>query len=59
MRLLVKRPQLKGKNMVFDNWEQAQDYYYKHHQCDSDDVEKEQALIERWIESEGHTITND
>ena len=45
--------------MTFDTWEQAQDAYYAHHQCDSDDVEKEEARIIRWIEEEGHTILED
>lgn len=42
--------------MIFNSWEQAQDYYYKHHQCDSDDADKEEARIIKWAEEEGHTI---
>lgn len=45
--------------MTFDTWSDAEDAYYAHHQCDSDDADKEQARVERWVESEGHVVLED
>lgn len=41
---------------LFDSWEQASEEYYKSHDCMSDDVDKEDAAIERWIEGIGYEL---
>lgn len=39
-----------GKQLVFDTQEEADEYFYKEvGQCDSDDVDREQAKIDNWV----------
>ena len=44
--------------MTFKNWEEAEVYFYEHFGCESDDSDKENARVERWIEINGHKIKN-
>lgn len=42
--------------MIFKTWEEAEEDFYTHNDCISDDVDTESARIERWVEDCGHKI---
>jgi hypothetical protein len=42
--------------MKFKTWEDAEIEFYKLEDCLSDDPDKEQARVERWIEDNNHVI---
>lgn len=42
--------------MTFKTHEEAEKYFYEHFDCLSDDVDKEEARIMNWIESNNITI---
>lgn len=44
---------------TFATWRDAEDAFYESHDCLSDDSDKEQARVERWVESEGHVVLED
>ncbi len=45
--------------MIFDSWDEAEAKFYTTHDCLSDDAEREQARVERWVESNGHVVLED
>jgi len=42
--------------MIFNSWESAEEEFYKHNDCLSDDSDSEGARVERWIENCGHEV---
>jgi len=41
---------------IFKTWKEAQEEYYKHYDCLSDDSDKENHRIEVWMELFGHEL---
>ena len=44
------------KPKVFSSWEDAETEFYKTHDCMSDDSDKEEARVERWIDEMGYEV---
>jgi len=41
---------------IFETWTEATTAYYKTHDCMSDDSDKENTKVERWIEDMGYIV---
>lgn len=46
-------------HIIFKTFQEAQEAYYKTHDCISDDWEKEENAILRWIETNGYSISDE
>lgn len=42
--------------MIFKSWEEAEKLFDDEMGCISDDVDKEEARLMRWMESSGHEV---
>jgi hypothetical protein len=45
--------------MIFKLFKDAEDEFYKKHDCLSDDSDKEEARVMEWLESNGHVVEED
>lgn len=41
---------------TFGSWEEASEAYYKYNQCNSDNPDKEEAAIMRWLDDMEYTV---
>lgn len=41
---------------IFDTWEDAEFAYYEENQCNSDDPDKEEGAIIRWLENNNFSV---
>lgn len=45
--------------MIFKTFKEAEDEFYKHHDCLSDDSDKEETRVMEWLESNSYVVEED
>lgn len=43
--------------LVFNTMEEAEDFFFKKHDCTSDDADEQQARVDAWIQGNGVVIS--
>ena len=50
----IERSEMLESKLV--TWKELEDRYYATHECNSDDVDAEEAKIERWADEQGFEV---